>query len=322
MKTVKKAIALILCAVLVLTSFAGCSRMPADALSVWLIVKSTRTAFFQAAFAGANAAKAEYNVDLTIVSPETEEDYEAENRFIAQAVEEGADAIVLSAISYTENVDAVDAAVEAGVKVVVIDSDVESEGVSARIGTDNEEAGRMACRSALSVDWQELNVGIINFDAGVRNGQEREAGFREMLYKDPRVRQIYTINVPADAEQAREETTKLLRDHPEINILTSFNEPLAVGAARAVEELGLGGKIRLIGFDTNVECIDMMQRDVVSALVVQNPYAMGYLGIETAWKILNGEISEPCTILNTPAVIITKDTMYDMESQKVMFPFG
>ena len=116
---------------------------------MYMIVKSTTTEFWKSVFAGANAAKSEYNVDLTVLGPETEEDYEAQNEYIRQAIRDGADAIVFSAISYTKNAQAINDAASAGIKVVVIDSDVNSDGVVARIGTDNVQAGRMCAKAAL-----------------------------------------------------------------------------------------------------------------------------------------------------------------------------
>lgn len=315
-------ILLLLMVAAMVVSMAGCGNLMVENPSVWLIVKSTQTAFWQATFAGANAAKSEYNVDLTIKGPDTEEDYQAQNEYIAQAIEAGADAIVLSAISYTGNAEMVEKAIKAGIKVVIIDSDVNSDKVSARIGTDNVEAGRTACNVALATDAPELTVGIINFDAGVRNGQEREAGFRQQLYQNPRVKRIYTIHVLTRAEEAEAQTRTLLEKHPEINVLVSFNEPLTVGAARALGDLGLEDQVRLVGFDTNLECIDMLQENIITALMVQNPYAMGYLGVETAWKVLNGDVPQEGNILYTPAEIVTRETMFTLESQKVLFPFG
>ena len=55
--------------------------------SVYLISKSASTEFWKSVFAGANAAKSEYNVDLTILAPETEEEYEVQNDYVRQAIE-------------------------------------------------------------------------------------------------------------------------------------------------------------------------------------------------------------------------------------------
>lgn len=309
-----------LCAPLLLS---GCAESGARTqYKIYMVTKSLDTEFWQAASAGANAASAEYNIDLTILGPETEEDYQAQNDYIAQAVEAGASALVFSAISYEENAAAVDAAAARGVRVVVIDSDVASESVSVRIGTDNVEAGRMAAAAALDADWEELVVGIVNYDLGSRNGQERETGLREALEADPRVSGIYTVNVRTSPEAAEEGARQLLSAYPEINVLVGLNEPLAVGVAQAVDRLALNGRVRMVGFDTNVRCIDLMRGGSVSALIVQNPYAMGYLGVEAAWKLLEGGSFDPYDLIDTATTIVTQSNMFTPESQKALFPFG
>ena len=311
--------ALLVC-ILLLTGCAGNSSGTQH--KVYLVSKSLDTEFWQAVFAGASAASAEYNVELTVLGPETEEDYQAQNDYIAQAVKAGADALVFSAISYEENAAAVDAAVSQGVRVVVIDSDVASEGVSVRIGTDNVEAGRMTAAAALDIDWPSLTVGIVNYDLGTRNGQEREAGLREVLDTDPRVMGIYTTNVLTSPDAAKAGVQDLLFKHPDINVLVGLNEPLAVGVAQAVDDLHLERQVRMVGFDTNVRCIDLMRDGVVSALIVQNPYAMGYLGVESAWKLLEGENYNSLDLIDTATTIVTQDNMFTPESQKALFPFG
>ncbi len=325
MKNAEKFFAPLL-ALLLALSLAGCAgegpAAPRGAPHrLCFVAKSTDTEFWQAAFAGARAASSEYNAELTICGPETEEDYETQNEYIAEAVKNGAEALIFSAISYTENAPAIDAAAAAGVKIVVIDSDVDSQRVSARIGTDNVQAGRMAAAAAMDADYDTLTVGIVNYDLGSRNGQEREQGFREALEKDPRTGEIYTINVLTTPEAAMAGAVKLLAEHPEINVLAAFNEPLAVGAAMAVDALGLAGKIRMVGFDTNVKCIDLMRAGAVSALIVQNPYAMGYLGVETAWQLLEGG-EETEGWLDTATTMIDPGNMFSPESQKALFPFG
>lgn len=320
MKRFNKVLILLLCMVL---CFGGCARdAEKERLSVWLIAKSTESEFWKAAFAGANAAKAEYNVELTIRGPETEEDFLAQNHYIEEAVEQGADAIVFSAISYSENAQTVDYAASKGVKIVVIDSDVDSQAVSVRVGTDNVEAGRMAAQAVLDAPAPRLRVGIINYSVVSRNGEQREKGLREVLEKDPRVEEIITINVLTSSEVTRAQTELLMQKYPDLNVLVALNEPLAVGAAQAVDTANLKDQIYLVGFDTHVRCVDYLQTGEVSALVVQNPYAMGYLGVEAAYRVLQGKTYSSDALLNTSTTIVTKQTMFTPESQKVLFPFG
>lgn len=310
-------------ALLCLGLLTGCTGQGVQATprNITLVAKSTETEFWKSVFAGARAAASEYNVNLNIVGPETEEDYETQNALIEDAVAQGAEALVFSAISYTENAPAIDAAAEAGVKIAVIDSDVDSRAVGVRIGTDNVEAGRMTAQAALAAREDRLVLGLINYDLGSRNGQEREQGLREELARSDRVGEIYTLNVLAEVGDAREKTMELLRAHPEINVVVGFNEPTAVGAAQAVDRLGLGGTVDVVGFDSNVETVDLMQTGVVSALIVQNPYAMGYLGVEAACDLLGGETFDPNALLDTATQIVTRENMFSLEGQKALFPF-
>ena len=217
MKSIKW-IAVFLALLVCLSGCAG-THQSGGSYNIYLIAKSSTTEFWKAVFSGANAAKSEYNVQLTILAPDTEEDFEVQNDYIRQAVADGADAIVFSAISYTENAAAIDEAVAAGVRVVVIDSDVDSKGVSVRIGTDNVAAGRMSGETALKTAQKKIVVGIVNAYAETQNCREREQGFREVLLGDSRVKGIYAVNVSTDALEARLAAEKLLREHPEINVL-------------------------------------------------------------------------------------------------------
>lgn len=312
-----------LCAALLLAWLCGCGADAASSQrrSVVLVAKSTETEFWLSAFAGARAAATEYNLELTIDGPETEEDYETQNRMIAQAVEAGAEAIVFSAIDYEKNAAAIDAAAQKGVRIVSIDSGVGSDQVSAYIGTDNYAAGRMAAQAALERVGGPLHVGVINYDESSANGQERERGAVDSLNESGRAQVTAVVNTLTDAEMARADAAALLLAHPEINVLMAFNEPTSVGAAQAVRDLGLSDSVFFVGFDSNVVTIDGLQDGCVDALIVQNPYAMGYLGVESAYKLLVGQGGELEPVVDTSTQIIDRENFFTMDGQKALFAF-
>ena len=246
--------------------------------TIALVTKSTTSAFWHSVKAGAGAAAAEYNLDFTFEGPEKEEDYETQNRMIREAVERGAEALVISAVDYNANAEAVDQAAKKGLQIVVIDSDVNSA-----------------------------------------NGQQREEGFRRVIQESPRVADITTINVISTTEDARIGTEKLLKEHPEINAIVTFNEWTSLGVGWAIRGQGLADATRVVAFDSNVVNVGMLETGEVDALIVQNPYAMGYLGVEAAYRLLNGQ--KVTAVTDTDTVVVTRENMYDEACQRILFTF-
>lgn len=312
----------LVCALLAACLCACTAAAPAGARHrVAIVAKSTRTEFWLSVFAGAEAAATEYNIELSITGPETEEDYETQNRMVADAVAAGAEALVFSAIDYENNAAAIDAAAESGVRIVAIDSNVDSGAVQTYIGTDNYAAGQMAAQAALDGVEGQLTVGIVNYDVSSANGQERERGAVDAFEQSGRARVAAVINTLAEAARAQADTAVMLAEHPEINVLLAFNEPTSVGAADAVEGMGLAEEVFLAGFDSNVATIDGLQDGTVDALIVQNPYAMGYLGVESAYRLLSGQGGSPEATVDTSTRIVNRDNMFTMDSQKALFAF-
>lgn len=306
---------------------AGCAPASSGApdtarYKVALVAKSTQTDFWKAVFVGAEAAATEYNLGLTIQGPDTEEDYSTQNEMIAQAVQDGAKALVFSAIDYDANAPAIEKAAEQGVKIVVIDSAVNSEKVATYIGTDNYSAGQMAAQAALDGVKGQLQVGIVNYDVNSANGQDRERGAVDTFTASGRSQVVATIHTLAEATSARQDTLAMLRAHPEINVLLAFNEPTSVGAAQAVEELDLADSLWMVAFDSNLVTIDALQTGAVDALVIQNTYEMGYFGVQSAYKLLTGQRSEVEKHVDTATRIINRENMFALDGQKVLFPFS
>ena len=312
----------LLLAVLLSLSLGGCGGGGGNGeqYTVALVAKSTQTEFWLSVFAGAEAAATEYNLELTIVGPETEEDYETQNEMVAEAVRQGADAIVFSAIDFENNAAAIDSAAQQGVRIVAIDSNVDSQQVSTYIGTDNYAAGQMAAQAALDQVEGPLKVGIVNYDISSANGQERERGAADLFADSGRAEIVAVINTLAEAGHAQADTATLLARYPEINVLVAFNEPTSVGAARAVAEAGRSENLFLVGFDSNVLTVDGLQEGSVDALIVQNPYAMGYLGVESAYKLLSGQGGVEQTV-DTSTKIVDRSNLFTMDSQKALFAF-
>ena len=278
----KKILSLLAAGVLLLMSMSGCGKeAETGKTQVAMIVKSTESAFFKSVFAGARAA---------------------------------------AAVDYNANAEIIGQAAQRGIKIVVIDSDVNSSMVSCRIGTNNLQAGVKAAEAALAVGEDELYIGIVNYDVNSANGQQRELGFRQTVEQDPRVKDITTINVLSTTEDARAGAKEMLLSDSRINVVVTFNEWTSLGVGWAIRDLDRGDRTQVVAFDSNVVSVGMLETGEVDALIVQNPYAMGYLGVETAANLINGQTGGP-SVIDTATTIVTRENMYERESQKILFSF-
>lgn len=304
--------------IILMFALIGCNSVSRK-VKVAVIVKSTTSQFFKSVLSGANASSKEYNLDLTFNGPENEEDYATQIKMMEKAIKDDVDAIVLSAIDYRKLVESVEAAVEAGIQVVVIDSDVDSKKVRTRISTDNYEAGKMAGETVLKLQGDKIHLGIVNFDVNTANGQERESGLRKILENDERILSVKTINVQSAVDYTTQATKDILLQYPDINVLVTFNEWTTLGVGYAIEQLEYKDKVSVIGFDNNPVSIQMLEDGIVDALIVQNPFAIGYLGVEEAYHLSRRQSSKEN--IYTKTVVITKDNMFQEDNQKIVFPF-
>lgn len=296
----------------------GCTPQT-DKIRIAVIVKSTTSQFFKSVQSGSNAASKEYNIDLSYMGPDNEEDYQTQISMIEQAIKDKVDAIVLSSIDYNQLVKPVEKATSQGIPVVIIDSDVNSKKVSARITTDNFKAGQMAGDAVIQLNNKKKKVGIVNFAQYTANGQERENGFRERIKQDPNITNTYTINVLSNTESATQMTKQFLKDYPSINVIVTFNEWTTLGVGYAIEELGLKDTVSVVAFDNNPISVAMLETGDIDALVVQTPFAIGYLGVEEAYHIVTN--NKPTSKKRyTKTVVITKENMFYNENQKIVFP--
>ena len=248
----------------------GSTNSVIEKKKVVFLTKSMDSSFWQSAYAGAGAASAEYNLDLVCEGPDGdgEEDYEAQNEMIDRAIREQVDALLFSAIDFEKNAEAIDRAAKAGIRIVVVDSPVNSEAVECYIGTDNYEAGCMAGEEVIGNPAENLNIGIVNFDKSTENGQLREKGFRDTVLNDDRANITASINVKSTITDAREGTERMLLDNPQINVIVTFNEWTTLGVGDAVEALGAGERTQVVAFDSNVKSIGMLEKGNVDALIV------------------------------------------------------
>lgn len=267
---------------------------------------------------GAQAAADEFDVNLTLMFPESENDYAGQKQCIRDAIKQKPDAILLTPCSYKEITEAAQEIISAGIKLIVVDSALDKQVQNVLVATDNFEAGTKM--GAFFKDHMPVSpqIGIVAHVRGASTAADREAGFRSALGEYEK-NVMKTVFCNSDYEKAYNLTVEMLEEYPDMNVLVGLNEYSTLGAARAVRDLGLFGEVQIIGFDSAKEEVQMLEDGLLSAIVIQKPYNMGYLGIESAVKAVRGKKVD--REIDSGSLLITKENIYTGENQKLLFPF-
>lgn len=163
-----------------------------------------------------------------------------------------------------------------GVHVIAIDSDGAKDSREAFVGTNNVEAGEELGRAtaALRPDGGEA-VCFVGFK-GSQNAKERIQGFDKGI--GPKIRRIDIMEDKVDESKARNNVTAAMQNHPKLNILAgiwSYNGP---AIADVIEAAKKKSDYTVVVFDAEPNAISAMERGLIDAMVVQNPFEMGYQG--------------------------------------------
>jgi len=290
--------------------------------TIAVIPKATTFTFWKAVHAGAAAAADEHD-DLQIVwtGPTNEGDRRQQIDVVQNFISRGVDAIVLAPLDAVALARPVEQAVARGIPVVVIDSALDSQAQSSFVATDNTAGGRMAAQRLAEVMNDQGDVIVLRYQEGSASNDQREDGFLAELQENHP-----NINVLSSNQYAG--TTKDSAMQVSQNLLNRFgdqvdgifcpNEPVAFGMLRALETAKLAGKVKFVAFDAGESLIEAMQDGSIHGLVAQDPYGMGYEGVQTAVAVLDGQTVEPR--IPTRVVVITPENLDTPEIQSLIQP--
>ncbi|MFA9377041.1 MAG: substrate-binding domain-containing protein [Lachnotalea sp.] len=318
-KVISKSFLVLLLVVLTVT-FTQCESKDNKTIKIIYVSKvlDDNNAFWFSLVEGVQIAAKEYDVDVTVVAPDSEKDYEKQNQLIEEAIAQKPDAILLSPADNIKTLPAAKKVKAAGIKLILIDSQMEEPVENALIATDNYEAGRKVGELVKDLIKENSKIAIVSHVQGTSTAIAREAGLRAELGNDAD-KIVDVVFSDSEYKQAYEVTKELLKQHPDVDIIAGLNEYSAIGAARAVSDLGLTNSIKMVGFDSSQEEIQLLEEGVFEGIVVQKAFNMGYIGLETAVKILRGE--DVAANIDSGSNIVRKEDIYIDENQKLLFPF-
>ena len=317
---------LLLAGVVASVAMLGLGAAPARAQEpkIPVIVKDTTSFYWQIVLAGARQAGKDLHVQVPELGAQSESDINGQISILENAVAEKPAAIVISPTQFAALGKPIDTAAKL-VKIIGIDSAADSKAFTSFLTTDNVQGGRAAA-DALAAGIASKNGGKVAGDValitslpGVGSLDQRAKGFKEeMAAKYPGLKLVADKVADGQATTALNIMTDLITANPDLKGVFASNLIMAQGAGQAIAENKLQDKIALVGFDNDDKLVKFLSDGVIYALIVQDPYRMGYDGIKTALEASQGK-SVPAFV-DTGVNTITKANMNTTRSQQLLNP--
>ncbi len=288
-------------------------------LSILVSPKGLEHAFWLTVKAGADSAGKEFSVDVIWRGPARETDVPTQISILEDYINKRVDAIVLAATDATGIIPYVQKALDARIPVITIDSGVESNLPLSFVATDNIAAARRAAQALAELIGDKGEVACIPFVPGAATSVMREQGFRDEIKNHPGIRLVALQYSQSDVATAMAVTEDILTAHHDLAGIFGANEASALGIMQAIKSRGLAGKVKVVGFDASDNEIQALRDGLVQALIVQDPFKMGYLGVRYAVDAVHGK-AVPKRV-DTGVYVVTRENLDSPEIQKLLHPF-
>ncbi|MCK6065844.1 MULTISPECIES: ABC transporter substrate-binding protein [Microbacterium] len=218
------------------------------------------------------------------------------------------DALLVAPTDVTAMAAPIQAAADAGIKVVLVDTTLEDPSMAvSQISSDNEGGGAAAFDAIKEAHPDGGKVLVVSIDPGISTSDARAAGFEAAAAEDENFEFLgiqYSHNEPATAAEI---VTAALQKDPDIVGIFAANLFAAEGTATGVQQAGKTGDVTIVGFDAGPAQVEQLRGGIVQALVAQEPATIGKDGVEQAIAALEGETVEEK--IQTGFTIITQDNI-------------
>jgi len=291
-----------------------------EELKIAVIPKGTTHEFWKTIHAGAVKASRELGVEIFWKGPQKEDDRAQQIIVVEDFISRGVNGIVLAPLDDRALCRPVREAVRENIPVVIIDSGLEGKDYISFVATDNYKGGVLAAQKMGELLQGKGEIFLIRYQEGSASTMKREKGFLDTIKTEfPDISLlVQDQHAGSTTETAYQLAENLLGRFPEVDGIFCPNESSTFGTLRALQESGLAGKVKFVGFDSSPKLVQALRDGHIHALVLQDPMKIGYLGVKQMVFHLKGqEIEER---IDTGVYIATKENMDDPEIKALLSP--
>ena len=298
------AIALVLMMIVSMTACVG-----EDKVEISVVLKTLASEYWGYVKNGCDAAAKELGITVTVVGPDAESNIDGQVAMIQEQIAAGCDAIVCAPNDAAAAANALKAAIDKGIPVLSVDTNVGMEGQTSFVGTSNVDAAKRGGLWAAEQLGEGAKAVIIYGQEGDNTSNMRREGY-EAACQEKGIEVLAALSGQNTTDGATKTMEDLLSAHPgEIDVVFCHNDDTAIGAMNACKSAGVSD-ILIVGFDGNKSAVELIMADeLIKATVAQQPYAMGYEVVKAAYAAIQGQKVD--AVISAPVKVVTKENGKD-----------
>lgn len=312
----------------VFTLMAWCQlvlSVPPKPVSIAVVPMDTNDEYWKSIHAGAVKAARELNVNIIWKGPAKRGDRSAQIDIVESMVNRKVSGIVLAPLDETALFAPVKNSVHMGIPVVIIDSNLKGHSYLSFVATDNYMGGVLAAKHLAGLLNGKGRMVMLRNVEGVASTGLREQGFLDAIKKYPGIKLVSSnqrgSGTAEETYRASENLlTALKAASGKVNVDGIFCscEGTTFSMLRALQDFGLAGKVRFVGFDASQKLIQALRKRQIDALIIQDPMSMAYLGVKTLVEHIQGK-KVPVRI-DTEVTIVTPENMTSPKIHELLEP--
>jgi ribose transport system substrate-binding protein len=275
--------------------------------NIAVIPKGTTHIYWQSVKAGAEQAAKEFNCNIFWNGPERETDREKQIQIIEDFIVQKVDGVVLAPLDKDALVPSVDKLANLKIPCAIVDSGIDTSNYVTFAATDNYQGGVLAARRMGEILGGKGNLIVLKYVPGSASTTDRENGFIDTIGKEfPNMKIVDSKYGQDTVETALQAAEDMLTRNKDVQGFYACNASTAVATLQALQTQNRP-EIKMVGFDAEKALIDGLTHGQIDALIVQNPFKMGYEGVKAVVMAIQGKPVEKK--IDTGVSVVTKDAL-------------
>lgn len=278
------------------------------------MITSTR-GFHSELYRGIQAAAEEHGV--TIITTDAQGDVVQQLDDVSSLINRGVDAILIAPVDESGSVPAFEDADAAGVPVVAVARDADTDLKAAYVGAEWENYGKELAAWACEQTGGTGKVALIKGPSGASHVNELDAGYTSYIESDcPGLEVVFEANAQSDgADPGLTLAQDALVAQPDLDVITVHADDTAMGVIQALSEQNRLQDVLVTGFNGEPDAFESIRDGQLDATYALRPYRYGETSIEAVLDLLGGE--ELPALVPIETILVDQETIGDYEESEL-----